>query len=159
MRILRFRSFGEGNGRPDSICKTQHECTVNENNKNIVVLHQKDCLPGSFPGAALAVVPRISPHSIWPSCTAVVYWRLTHKMVIYSVIQSTNISKKTVQSQLCVHIPAVVFKGQNNRVIWSDKCCLFNGLDNILYEEVEQEKKAMKRENWNSIILNRTGFV
>ena len=33
----------------------------------------------------------------------------------------------------------MIFKGQNNRVIWSDKCRIFDRLDNILLEEKEEE--------------------
>lgn len=41
----------------------------------------------------------------------------------------------------------MVFKGQNNRVLWSDECCLLDSLDNILMEEEEEKwEKKMKHD-------------
>lgn len=34
----------------------------------------------------------------------------------------------------------MVFKGQNNRIVWGDEGRLFDGLDNILLEEEESKK-------------------
>lgn len=56
--------------------------------------------------------------------------------------------KKKIAKSLCVHfwlyIPAMVFKGQNNRVFWCDKCCLLDGLNNILLEERWEKDKYEK---------------
>lgn len=43
-----------------------------------------------------------------------------------------------------LYIPAMVFEGQNNRILWGDKCCLFDSLDNILLKE-EKPKQQVKR--------------
>lgn len=52
--------------------------------------------------------------------------------------------KMCTATAVCVYTPAVVFKGQNNRVLRSDKCCLLNGLDNILLDEKKQEEEKLE---------------